>query len=284
VTWVRLDDRFDEHPKIVGAGPIGLAVFVRGLCYCARNLTDGFIPKTVAWKLMYDVDISREAVIDLMIHSKLWERGEDGGFRVHDYLAYNPSRTEVLENREARVEAGRKGGFAKAAKQAASTLLDDGQPCTSSKPLAKVCPVPVPDPVPLPDPDPGPVPLETHSAPKTGAASPEGFEEFWNAYPKSSRHGKAEAIRAWKALRLSPEDVSQVMRSLAAWGRSRAWLKDAGEFIPWPQKFLRKGRWKELPEPESLATDSWEPPEVRAAKGDYSTGLAGLFKPAKEGA
>ena len=106
------------------------------------------------------------------------------------------------------------------------------------------------------------------------------FEEFWLAYPKSSRLGKVEALKAWCALDPSAETVSQIMRSLAAWTKSRQWSKDGGEFIPWPQKFLRRGRWREVPEPATLAADSWRPPEERAAAGDYSTGLAGMFRPA----
>jgi len=107
--------------------------------------------------------------------------------------------------------------------------------------------------------------------------SPAEFEQFWSLYPKSSRSGKQEAAQAWDRLQPSVETVTQIMRSLAAWELSKQWRKDNGEFIPWPQKFLRKGRWQEIPEPATMAADSWEPPEVRAARGDTS-GLATLFR------
>ena len=29
--WVRLDDHFDEHPKLAEAGPLGLALWVAGM-------------------------------------------------------------------------------------------------------------------------------------------------------------------------------------------------------------------------------------------------------------
>lgn len=47
MTWVRLDDEFGEHPKIAALSDSALALFVTGLAYCNRNLTDGFIPHPV---------------------------------------------------------------------------------------------------------------------------------------------------------------------------------------------------------------------------------------------
>jgi hypothetical protein len=43
MTWSKIDDQFYDHPKIVAAGPLGTALFVCGLSYCSRHLTDGFI-------------------------------------------------------------------------------------------------------------------------------------------------------------------------------------------------------------------------------------------------
>ena len=46
-TWVRLDDDFPQHPKVVQAGPLGFVMHVSGICYSNRYLTDGFIPSGV---------------------------------------------------------------------------------------------------------------------------------------------------------------------------------------------------------------------------------------------
>jgi len=44
-----------------------------------------------------------------MVQAGLWD-GRDGGYWVHDYLDYNPSRAEVLSRREQQRRAGRHGG------------------------------------------------------------------------------------------------------------------------------------------------------------------------------
>jgi hypothetical protein len=44
VSWVRLDDQFADHPKVTTAGPLAGWLYVCGLLYAARYLTDGFIP------------------------------------------------------------------------------------------------------------------------------------------------------------------------------------------------------------------------------------------------
>lgn len=127
MTWVRLDDEFPEHPKVVAVGPLGLALQVAGLAYCNRNLTDGFIPKAQARRLLdwhsptidfraewaigismpdegesfagpgYDVD--SRYVIDLLLTVGLWEE-VPGGYRIHDYEEFQPLREVVERERE----------------------------------------------------------------------------------------------------------------------------------------------------------------------------------------
>jgi hypothetical protein len=104
MTWVKLDDQFSDHPKIEAAGPLAAWLFVCGLCYCSKHLTDGFIPATKAARLA-DVPTSRKH-IDRLVALGLWAEVEDG-YRIRDYLDYQPS---AEKKREARVDAGRRGG------------------------------------------------------------------------------------------------------------------------------------------------------------------------------
>lgn len=117
--WVRIDENFPHHPKVMAAGPLGLAMQVAALCYCNRYLTDGFIPKAVVPTLLnFDglavrvrhgelvgdgKDATWELVVEDLLRAGLWEEVE-GGYRIHDYLDYQPSRTEVLAEREAAKE------------------------------------------------------------------------------------------------------------------------------------------------------------------------------------
>ena len=107
--WVKLDDHFNEHPKLAQVGPLGLALWVCGLAYCNRNLTDGFIPFRVAHSLLsfegigvfngtQGEDVTGEMVASMLVVAGLWQQdGRD--YRVHDYLDYQPSRAEVLAAR-----------------------------------------------------------------------------------------------------------------------------------------------------------------------------------------
>lgn len=104
--WVRLDDQFTDHPKIAEVGPLASWLYVCGLCYSARMLTDGFIPRGQVRKLA-DVDDVAPLVTALVI-SGLWEEC-DGGYRIHDYHDYNPTAEKVKEQRK--VNATRQARF-----------------------------------------------------------------------------------------------------------------------------------------------------------------------------
>lgn len=121
MSWVKLDDQFPQHPKLVEAGPLGLSLFVAGLCYCSRYLTDGFIPRQAVGTLLDFSGIwsdlvssmgeaNAKQIASVLVGVGLWDASENG-YLVHDYLAYNPSKEQVLATREARSEAGKEGGL-----------------------------------------------------------------------------------------------------------------------------------------------------------------------------
>jgi len=123
MAWVKIDDQFADHPKASEAGPLGIAMQVAGLCYANRHLTDGFVSVSVARRLLdftglaeemlndHDPDDSHvEAfrinhlwVIEKLVSAGLWEDTE-GGWQIHDYLEYNPSRADTLAKRAADLE------------------------------------------------------------------------------------------------------------------------------------------------------------------------------------
>jgi hypothetical protein len=123
MSWVRIDDGFADHPKVARAGPLALAAHVRGLCYAARQLTNGYIPMAVADAICVELRaLDRRVVPAWLVRHKLWHRAP-GGYRIHDYLAYNPHRDDVLKLRALRREFGRRGGQAKTAN--ALTICQD---------------------------------------------------------------------------------------------------------------------------------------------------------------
>ncbi len=123
MSWVRLEDDFPENPKIIEAGPVASWTHIKAIAFCNRQLTDGFISHaTVRW-------MSGAASAKVLVRVGLWETTK-GGYLIHDYLEYQPSKAEVMDRRAKRAASGKLGGLARA------------------KQLAKRLPSPVPDPVP----------------------------------------------------------------------------------------------------------------------------------------
>ena len=169
MVWVKLDDQFTEHPKVVLAGPLAGWLHVCGLVYCGRNLTDGFIPSAMVSRLatfdhigittggaagLFEVghDIETQELIDILVDCGLWEEAE-GGYNIHDYLDYNPSKADVIAERKANAkrqkdfqERHRKGN-GQFGSQIAPT---NGVTNTISNAVTNTSPVPVPVPVPFP--------------------------------------------------------------------------------------------------------------------------------------
>lgn len=115
MTWVKVDARFPTHEKVLDVGPVAEALWLRGLCYAGGHLTDGFVPVAYV-RRMGDMDGPAEAA--RLVAAGLWHP-VDGGWRIHDYLTWQRSKTEVEDISAKRAEAGRRGG-----KQRASNLLD----------------------------------------------------------------------------------------------------------------------------------------------------------------
>jgi len=106
--WIKLDDGFATHPKILNAGLEAMAVQVRAICYASRHKTDGFIPQSAVCLFLSDLPPRPEGWAAYMVQCRLWELAENG-YQVHDYLDWNISKTAYLEMKEKLSKAGKKG-------------------------------------------------------------------------------------------------------------------------------------------------------------------------------
>jgi len=83
-----------------------------------------------------------------------------------------------------------------------------------------------------------------HIPPPKGAMyEPEGFTEFWEAWPRGGRKGaKAECLKVWSKDRLEAhaETILAHVRVMAA---SVDWTKEGGQYVPAPLVYLRGKRW-----------------------------------------
>src|SRR5215207_6052824 len=101
VTWVKIDDRYATHRKMLKAGALALALDVAGMCYAAGHDTDGYIP-TVALTAAAPF-LSRGqalAAAGRLVEAGRWKPVTDG-WQIHDYLTYNPSSVERDNRRKA---------------------------------------------------------------------------------------------------------------------------------------------------------------------------------------
>ena len=95
--WVKLDDRFHENPKILSLGSDAFRLYVLSLTWAGGNLTDGMIPPPIV-----DLYADGSTAAELVAAGLFVEC--DGGWRVNDYLEFNPSREDVEAKRRANTE------------------------------------------------------------------------------------------------------------------------------------------------------------------------------------
>lgn len=111
MTWAKIDDGFHAHPKARKAWrahPRALGMHLLALSYCAMQLLDDGVVDEAFVEEKIPQDRERRAVIDALVDAGLWDR-VDGGWLIHDWLEYNPSRAEVEARRRERSESGKRG-------------------------------------------------------------------------------------------------------------------------------------------------------------------------------
>ena len=76
------------------------------------------------------------------------------------------------------------------------------------------------------------------------------FEEFWNAWPKSTRKGgKAQCKAKWDKLKLDLE-ADQIIKHVTWMQTTDQWKKANGDFIPAPLVYINQMRWDGAEVPE----------------------------------
>ncbi|WP_198407106.1 hypothetical protein [Nocardia terpenica] len=187
--WFKVDDGFANSrpvlriPRRYRGTAIGLWTLAG--TWCAKELTDGFVPDYLLEELG-----GTARVAALLVDAELWEPA-DGGWRFCGWEKYQPTRAQVLAERDKEADRKRRWRESRKNKGADSTA---SEPVSGESPAvaSEECPggtsasVPPPSPVEsaLPDPTrPDPVPKGTtpREPRTTGAAArghrlPEGWQ------------------------------------------------------------------------------------------------------------
>lgn len=100
MAYVYLDDGFAENPKVLAISDAAFRLYIVGLCYANRHLTDGRIPAQLVGR--------RRTQADQLVKAGLWFTDDPtGGWWIHDYLDYQKPARKVREERAKAAEKKR---------------------------------------------------------------------------------------------------------------------------------------------------------------------------------
>lgn len=110
MAWVRVDDNLHAHPKFRAAwesDPAAGSIWIAALTWSAAYLRDGAVDDLFlrAW---FRSRTRQAHVVDALVDAVLWEPNGAGGWQIHDWADYNPTRAQTEERR--RLDAARKRG------------------------------------------------------------------------------------------------------------------------------------------------------------------------------
>lgn len=89
MSWLKVDDGFSAHPKLVELSRAERWTWVELLCYCSRYRTDGLLPKRIKEVVPYATPSYLKRCVDL----GLVDDTEDG-MKIHDFRIYNAATVE----------------------------------------------------------------------------------------------------------------------------------------------------------------------------------------------
>lgn len=89
------------------------------------------------------------------------------------------------------------------------------------------------------------------------------FDRFWDAYPKKT--GKAQAQRTFFRIAPSEELTQKILTAIEKQKSGSMWMKNHGEFIPYPSTWLNRGQWD----------DEVEETQVRTSRAPAARSYAG---------
>lgn len=117
MTWLRIDDGMPDHPKVRGLTLSAKWAYVVALCYCAQYATDGDLPNDLVSK----ADMAR------LVDAGLVDN-HGSSLHVHDYLTYNPSRSDIEKRRREDSERKRRGRTSESRGSPAGVQTESARP------------------------------------------------------------------------------------------------------------------------------------------------------------
>lgn len=111
MTWVRLDDAHQDHPKVAPLSDRSYRLWVRAISYSNKFGLDGVLSASQLRQIRGPIRAKKRHETDL-VAAGLWHSSGDG-IVIHDIEHYQPSAQTAPEISQKRSDAGKKGAAAR---------------------------------------------------------------------------------------------------------------------------------------------------------------------------
>ena len=215
--WAKVDDQWFAHRKVVTLSLAARGLWTTALSWSCAQRTD-HVPEHMA-RFLAGEDVSGPA--GELVAAGLWHENGDG-WVIHDWAEYQEKSVS-----EKRAEAGRRGGEASGeSRREANGKQTDG--ASEANDEAGTQPFPA-----------RPVPEDT-------PPSDDGFEDFWDAYPrhhdtqaKGGGGNKQTAKKRWR--KLSKVEKAEVAEAVGPYAKLCA---PGGQKPKHAERFLINDAWQ----------------------------------------
>jgi hypothetical protein len=219
MTYIRLDDHFPQHRKILALDDAAFALHVRAICYSSTQLSDGEIPSNALSLLTRNR--RPQGLIAQLVEADLWQSTLTG-WRIHDYLDWQESSEAVWSKRAAarqRMQRLRSPDVRTNNERSSQEVREQETETTRTTETTTTTAGSTPS---------SPAPQDDHD-----------FATFWNTYPTrhGKRLGKDKARIIWCRL---PESKRQLALRGAVHYRTEC---DSGTLAKDAFRWLRDDEW-----------------------------------------
>ena len=97
MTYIKIEDDHPQNPKVAVLSDGARLLYLDAICYCNRQMTDGFVPGAIIPALR--VAGGKRAATEL-VAAGMFEPAP-GGYQIHDYLKHQRSRVQIEAERTA---------------------------------------------------------------------------------------------------------------------------------------------------------------------------------------
>lgn len=107
VTWIKIDDKITTHPKWLPLTIEAKSLWFHAAVWCGAHNNDGVIPDEALALIAFTGSVPPQLIDDAtgrLVKARLWLRrakARGGGFEIHNWLDYQPSRQQVKDKADA---------------------------------------------------------------------------------------------------------------------------------------------------------------------------------------